>query len=344
MPKMRNPNGYGSVIKLKGNRRRPYMARITTGFNDKGYPIYEPIGYYEDRKEAVYALAAYNTKPYDLVSQKLTFSQVYKRWTDYKYTSKGKEITRGYVAAFNACSNIHDMAFVDIRAEHMQNELDGWAAGYASKKNMKILFGLVFKFAMQNDIVEKNYAAFLVLETPEDEDDNQIHKPFTEGELKVLWGNSDRKAAQLALIYCYSGLRPSEFLKIKTANVFLSERYMVGGIKTKSGKNRAIPIAEKIYKFIEVMYNSDNEYLFTDFDGPSTYRRFTLRYWNPLMQELGMDHLPHDGRHTCSTLLDNAGVNQTVIKKILGHAGKDVTEKVYTHKTIKQLVDAINLI
>ena len=26
---MRLPSGYGSVIKLKGNRRRPYQARIT---------------------------------------------------------------------------------------------------------------------------------------------------------------------------------------------------------------------------------------------------------------------------------------------------------------------------
>lgn len=34
---MRLPNGYGGVVKLSGNRRRPYAARITTGWyhNDK---------------------------------------------------------------------------------------------------------------------------------------------------------------------------------------------------------------------------------------------------------------------------------------------------------------------
>lgn len=26
---MRMPNGFGSVIKLKGNRRKPYQARVT---------------------------------------------------------------------------------------------------------------------------------------------------------------------------------------------------------------------------------------------------------------------------------------------------------------------------
>lgn len=55
---MRNPNGYGSVVKLSGNRRKPFFARKTVGFNDKGHPIYEPIGYYAERKEAMMALAA----------------------------------------------------------------------------------------------------------------------------------------------------------------------------------------------------------------------------------------------------------------------------------------------
>lgn len=72
--------------------------------------------------------------------------------------------------------------------------------------------------------------------------------------------------------------------------------------------------------------------------------KFNWRYWKPLMQKLDMAHLPHDGRPTYATRLDNAGANKTIVKKILGHAGQGMTEKVYTHKTVKQLVDAINLI
>jgi hypothetical protein len=30
---MKLPNGYGSVVKLKGERRRPYAVRKTAGFN-----------------------------------------------------------------------------------------------------------------------------------------------------------------------------------------------------------------------------------------------------------------------------------------------------------------------
>lgn len=41
---MKNPNGYGTVVKLSGNRRKPYAVRKTLGFNEKGYPIYKSIG------------------------------------------------------------------------------------------------------------------------------------------------------------------------------------------------------------------------------------------------------------------------------------------------------------
>ena len=62
------------------------------------------------------------------------------------------------------------------------------------------------------------------------------------------------------------------------------------------------------------------------------------------MTKLKMSHLPHDCRHTTATLLDNAGVDRTIIKRILGHTSNDVTERVYTHKTPEQLLSAINKI
>ena len=37
---MRLPSGYGSIIKLKGNRRKPYQVRLTKGFTEEGKQIY----------------------------------------------------------------------------------------------------------------------------------------------------------------------------------------------------------------------------------------------------------------------------------------------------------------
>ena len=64
----------------------------------------------------------------------------------------------------------------------------------------------------------------------------------------------------------------------------------------------------------------------------------------PLLDAVGMSHRPHDTRHTCVSLLTVAGVSDKVIKKIIGHKGQGVTEIVYTHFEIEELIDAINKI
>lgn len=55
-------------------------------------------------------------------------------------------------------------------------------------------------------------------------------------------------------------------------------------------------------------------------------------------------HTTHDCRHTVATLLDNAGANETAKRRILGHAGGDITERVYTHKGLRQLRKCIELL
>lgn len=51
-----------------------------------------------------------------------------------------------------------------------------------------------------------------------------------------------------------------------------------------------------------------------------------------------------DGRHTLASLLNNADANPTAIKRILGHASSNITEKHYTHKDLHQLKKAMDLI
>ena len=75
------------------------------------------------------------------------------------------------------------------------------------------------------------------------------------------------------------------------------------------------------------------------------YRNYYDSYFISLMEQLGFEHQPHDTRHTCISLLAEAHVDQTMIKKIVGHKGAmSLTERVYTHPDIKALVDAINMI
>ena len=64
-----------------------------------------------------------------------------------------------------------------------------------------------------------------------------------------------------------------------------------------------------------------------------------------MVRELGLEsHKPHDTRHTCVSMLTAAGIKPELRRKIVGHSGKDVHEKVYTHFEIQQLIEAIDQI
>lgn len=132
-------------------------------------------------------------------------------------------------------------------------------------------------------------------------------------------------------------------LKIKIEDIHLQERYMVGGLKTKAGKGRVIPINDKVYPFISKRYNKNNNFLIEHNDKPVSYTLYT-KYFNQLMQSLDMSHLPHDGRHTFASIANTAGVNSVSVKLIMGHSSQDITERIYTHKAIEELLAAVNML
>lgn len=109
------------------------------------------------------------------------------------------------------------MQFKDIQTAHVQEIIDHLSLSYSSKKSIKNLFSLLYKYAMSFNLVDRNYASFLKL--PKEVRSN-LHKPFTEKELHILWDNTEDYVAKIALILCYTGLRPSELLDIKRDNVF----------------------------------------------------------------------------------------------------------------------------
>ena len=351
---MRLPNGYGTVYKLSGNRRRPYVAAVPVGIKENGKVDQKPIGYFAKRAEGLAALAEYNEKKKGITAtenfkefkrvqqaKQYTFTDIYNMWAQQQYTDKGKKIPYAYTAAFNWCVDLHEFPFKDIKQMHMQSVVDACDKGFGTKRNIKTLINKMSNFALGNDIIKTTYTSLVELPTAEKSD---LHKPYTDDELRILWSISENITAQAILIMSYTGMRPSEFLLIETKNVFLDERYMRGGLKTKASKNRVIPIAECIYPFISAMYNPNHEFLFTNMNGENiSYHRFYKSMYEPLLQKLDFqEHYPHDGRHTCASALDRAGVSESITEAILGHSGSSVTRDIYIHKYLPELIEAAN--
>lgn len=236
------------------------------------------------------------------------------------------------------------MPFADIKLLKLQAFFDRRTdISSASLVHYKALFNQLYKYAMKYEIVDKNYAEFIEIKKTEKA---APHKIFTVEEIWTLWDNHESRDVQLVLVLIYTGLRITELLQMKQEDVFIKERYMVGGIKTEAGKRRIIPISKKILPFIEEWMDG-SEYLVRKTNGGKSaafsYHGFRYSIWKPVLQRFNMAHSIHDTRHTFISLMDAAGVNKTALKRIVGHKNDDVTES-YTHKSIDELIAEIDKI
>lgn len=349
----RLPNGFGSIVTLSGNRRKPYMARPPVKqWDDNGYPVYEkPIGYFSDWMEAFNALAEYNKNPYDTKSRYMTFDEIFKLWYKYKFNKDYTEerVKRSssegcYIGAYKKCKTVHRMIFADIKTMHMQDILNDASLSHAYMEHIVNLLKQMYKYSLEYDIVQKDYSAFIKITK---EDDDQPGVPFTKDDIEKLWNNKDKPYVDTILIFIYTGWRISELLKMPLEKIDLEEKTMQGGVKTRASKNRIVPIHSKIYSFVSARKYQGGKSLIC-LDGKTTAinpTRYT-KIFKETLNDIGIDpsHTPHDCRHTFASLLDNAGANKVSIQKLMGHSGKDITERTYTHKDIEELRKAIEMI
>jgi integrase len=343
---MRLPNGYGSVYKLSGNRRKPWIARkskvIDDGELEKGKQIFETIGTYETKQKALQALAKYNEDPYDLHTDTISFKEVYDKWSEEHFQTIVPSAARTWKSAYSHCKPIHNKKMNEIRVADLEGTIRDATVGGDTKMRMKSLFNMMFKYSMKHEIVDKNYAELCFVVKKERPSKEAI--PFSENEISLLWNNLAFPFVDMVLIGIYSGWRPQELAILKTADIDLENNTMFGGIKTDAGKNRYVPIHPKILNLVKSNYNQDNEYLFNDENGQQgqymTYDKYRKRF-NKVMEKLKLKHRPHETRHTFITLAKQYMMDEYILKLIVGHAIEDITEKVYTHRTMEQLQQEI---
>lgn len=329
------------------------MVRKTSGWRideatGRAIQEYVIIGYAETKAEGLKMLAEYNQNPFDVKASKITFAKVYELWSNEKYPTISKSNVHGYTAAYKVCGRLYNLIFKDIRLVDLQFVIDNCGKNYPTMKKIKGLFNQLYAYAMKNDICNKDYSTYVDVAKYSDKNpDKRDHNRISRQELDRLWEMKDDPYYQIVLMLIYNGCRISEFLNLKKSDIHLDEQYFdVIASKTDNGL-RKVPIADKVLPFYKAWYDSsDGEYLVHKPDGGHfTYDNYYDSYWQPLFEQLNMDHKPHDTRHTCISMLADAHVDPTMIKKIVGHAGAmSLTERVYTHPDIEALVDAINQI
>lgn len=345
--KLKLPNGYGSVYKLSGKRRNPWCARKTVGWKQvpekkKSYPVYEFIGYFKSRTEALQALANYNEDPYDLSDN--TFEEIYNAWSEVHF--RKIKNPNGYVSAFRTCEPIHNKIFAELKLQHYQNILDTCGKNTPTLKKIKSMLGMMYDYAIINELVSADKREMIrYLDITKPGNPNAFdRKPFAKKDIKKLWeSESSNKYISLILILIYTGVRISELLDLKKEDVHLDERYFfVKESKTDAGI-REVPIAEKIVPLFQYWISLDCPYLVCTIDLKHfVYRNYYDSYWKPIMKALNMEYTPHCTRHTCISLLTEVGTDERIIQQIVGHKGQNVTQIVYTHVDLPKKLEAVN--
>lgn len=345
---MKNPNGYGTVYKLKGRRRRSWVARVTVGWeivDEKARQQYQTVGYFLTKQEAMKALVAYRASPVSPRAD-LTLGALYEEWSLSKYRKVSKDTARCYQGAWAHLASLAKAEARDIRTAHWQAIVDGCAAKGLSRsllEKVRIVAGMLSDYAMQNDIVNKNYAKFIELPKAE----RTKKERFSDLEIRQIEKQVDAVPwADTVLILIYTGLRISELLNLTRFNVNLEQQMLVGGVKTDAGKNRPIPLHPKIFKHIKRRVDQGGDALICDEKGRKlSTKRYREKMYYPALAAIGVRDLsPHACRHTFGSLMAEAGVSTVYIQKLIGHTDYAFTANEYTHPGFEALREAIGRI
>ena len=342
------PNGFGSIVYLGANRRKPWAARKS--INGK----YKYLGYFKTYEDAFIFLLKYNKKQgLTSFAEELTFAEVYKLEMEEHSPKIDADTVNGYRTSFNYCAVLHDKPFCQLTIFDLQGvirALSKRGIGQPSQKKVRQLFHNMYKFAIKYGIIRitDDISRFVDIDKHKPK---YIKKPFNMRQLNRVRKIADDNThplsdwAKTVVMMCYCGTRPGEFLAIKKADVKMRSRFfMVRDSKTSAGQNRMVPISKKTLAYFDHWLATPGKTLIADEEGkPYTYKRF-LNSFKKTMAETRCVHKPHECRHTCATWLDDKGANKLSIKRILGNASHDVTDGVYTHKDLRQLKKAIDML
>lgn len=358
----RRPKGSGSVYMSGNSRTRPWVAVDGAGTY---------IGRFSSSGEAVKVLDSHNEKQIPAERARYTLAQVYNFFTaSQRYEKLAKPSREGLSVAWKRLDPLAGRQAISITIDEYQAIIDSAMVakrykeyspeeyaeltkaqkaryeklksqpseplGYDGKNRIKQLVSHIYNEMIWLGILEKseNRADLLVLPpqpTP--------HKRnFTTAEKEILESNSSDDTVKIILIYLYTGMRLGELLKCKRDDVNIDGRVIIGGSKTKAGKERRIPIIEKCLPLVQYFMEQDGIYLIEEKGKPLTEDTFRRGRFYPKLAELGIQYqnengenvlTPHRTRHTMAADAIKSEVDPVALSKVLGHAKFSVTVDKY---------------
>ena len=350
---MKRANGTGSIVRLPGRRRRPWAVRVS-GRGESGRVVQRLVSYHERAADAQSALEEYNRRDalrraLERSAADMTVGQVFDSWREREYRKLNKGSITSHNAAWNKrVSRLAERKMRCVTVDEWQAILDEDERCGMSRSvimNDAILIRALNRYAMERDIITKDYSAFLDIPQVETK---HPRGALTERQVRALERMAARGVpyADTALMLCYTGFRINEFLAL-TASSYHAEDggYLQGGLKTQAGRERIVPVHPKIAPYLAAWLDKGGETIICAPDGRAMRDGAYRKIFAGLMRRIGAEGAtPHWCRHTFATRLHAAGADPITVKWLMGHSTKaDITAH-YTHKTVAVLRTGIRLI
>ncbi|MEW5954877.1 MAG: tyrosine-type recombinase/integrase [Bacillota bacterium] len=154
------------------------------------------------------------------------------------------------------------------------------------------------------------------------------------------------KARDLALVRLMMscGLRVSEAVAIRLADLDIGERHGSVTVRGKGNKYREVPVPPEartaIREWLGDEKHQDSEWLFPNRKG----NHITTRYAEQVIQNIGrfagLNIYPHILRHTAATNMLRTGADLVTVAQILGHSNLNTTA-IYTMPDVKTMSEAL---
>lgn len=350
---MKRANGTGSIVHLPGRRRRPWAVRVS-GRGESGRVVQRLVSYHERAADAQSALEEYNRRDalrraLERGAADMTVGQVFDNWREREYRKLNKGSITSHNAAWNKrVSRLAERKMRCVTVDEWQAILDEDERCGMSRSvimNDAILIRALNRYAMERDIITKDYSAFLDIPQV---GTKHPRGALTERQVRALERMAVRGVpyADTALMLCYTGFRINEFLAL-TAGSYHAEDggYLQGGLKTQAGRERIVPVHPKIAPYLAAWLDKGGETIICAPDGRAMRDGAYRKIFAGLMRRIGAEGAtPHWCRHTFATRLHAAGADPITVKWLMGHSTKaDITAH-YTHKTVAVLRTGIRLI
>ncbi len=158
----------------------------------------------------------------------------------------------------------------------------------------------MYSYTLKNDIVNKNYAEFIIL--PELNETNKSR--FTDLQLETVRQNIGIVPyANYIYCMCYLNFRVSEFLALTAESYHLSDNNIpvfIGGGKTDTETDRLIPIHPKIQSIVTECLKHNSDTILCGSDGQALTADHFYKYcFYPAIKQIGLpdDLTPHCVNH-----------------------------------------------